>query len=110
MKIRNDNDWLKSDTNVFWGEIAPAVHVVQIYEEADVFLDTLAGFVVGGINAEECVIVIATEPHLAALENRLQIFGISIDEVIEEDRYIPLNAHDTLAKFMVNDWPDEMLF
>ena len=30
-------------SEVFWGEIAPCEHLVQIYEESGVFLDSLEG-------------------------------------------------------------------
>ena len=109
MKLANSN-WMRTETDIFWGEIAPCDHVVQIYENDNVFLDALSGFVGGGINAGECVIVIATAAHLDALENRLTSFGIKVDTLINDDRYIPLNAEATLEKFMVNGWPDEDLF
>jgi hypothetical protein len=110
MKLENGTDWQTSTNHVFWGEIAPCDHVVQIYENDTVFLDSLAGFVAGGITSDECVIVIATEAHINALENRLKTFRFHVDELIENDTYIPLNAEETLSKFMVNGWPDENLF
>src|ERR1700694_5996953 len=108
--LDNYNDWEQSRTDIFWGEIAPCDHVVQIYENDEVFLDALAGFVGGGINAGDCAIVIATEPHLKALYDRLSGYGVFVDALISEDRYIPLDAGKILAKFMVNGWPDETLF
>jgi len=30
--------------------------------------------------------------------------------ILSEERYIPLDAEETLSKFMVNNWPDEGLF
>src|SRR5687767_15949018 len=109
-KIDMHSDWQQSKADIFWGEIAPCDHVVQIYENDEVFLDTLAGFVGGGINAGDCCIVIATDGHLKALENRLTSYGIQVKNLITENRYIPLNAEETLAKFMVNNWPDANLF
>ena len=102
--------WNRASTDVFWGEIAPCDHVVQIYENDSVFLDALSGFVGGGINAGECVIVIATTGHLEALNTRLSNYGISVDTLISDDRYIPLDADEILSKFMVDNWPDEKLF
>lgn len=104
------DEWKRTSADIFWGEIAPCDHVVQIYENDGVFLDALAGFVGGGINAGECVIVIATANHLTALESRLSIYGIRIDTLKEDDRYIPLDAEETLSKFMVDGWPNEELF
>jgi hypothetical protein len=106
----NSSDWQTSTTDIFWAEIAPCDHVVQIYESDGVFLDALTGFVGGGINAGECVIVIATKSHLDAIESRLKSFGISVETLVNDDRYIPLIAEETLSKFMVNGWPDETLF
>lgn len=103
-------NWRQSKADVFWGEIAPCDHVIQIYENDGIFLDALAGFVGGGINSGECCIIIATDSHLAALEDRLSGYGIQVHDLISEKRYFPLNAEATLAKFMVNGWPDEDLF
>lgn len=102
--------WKLSSADIFWGEIAPCDHVVQIYETDNIFMAALAGFVGGGINAGDCCIVIATDPHLEALEHRLKTHGIHVDALINDDRYIPLKAEEILAKFMVNGWPDEALF
>ena len=102
--------WKKTGADIFWGEIAPCDHVVQIYENDGIFLDALTGFVGGGINGGECVIVIATENHLNALNSRLRDYGISIDTLINDDRYIPVEAEEVLSMFMVDEWPDEKLF
>jgi hypothetical protein len=111
MEVNNNHDgWKQAKADIFWGEIAPCDHVVQIYESDGIFLDALTGFVGGGINAGDSCIVIATKNHLKALENRLESYGVYIDALIDDNRYIPLNAEETLSKFMVNDWPDERLF
>jgi hypothetical protein len=110
MKSIQNHPWQETNTEVFWGEIAPCDHVVQIYENDQIFLDALAGFVGAGINAGDCCIVIATETHLAALHERLKVYAVRVDTLISDNRYIPLNAEDTLSKFMVNGWPDETLF
>src|SRR5215216_1001738 len=106
----NQNEWKKANADIFWGEIAPCDHVVQIYKNDGIFMDALAGFVGGGIKAGECVIVIATEAHRNALEQRLASYGIHVSSLIDDDSYIPLDAEETLSKFMVDGWPDETLF
>lgn len=105
-----DNGWEKSNLQVFWGEIAPCDHVVQIYENDKVFLDSLEGFVGSGFMEGESIIVIATSEHLKALESRLQNQGFDLYALTKEERYFGLDASDTLAKFMVNNWPDEKRF
>jgi DcmR-like sensory protein len=109
-KIDTNLDWQQSKANIFWGEIAPCDHVVQIYENDAIFLDALAGFVGGGINAGDCCIVIATDTHLQALETRLLQYGVHTQVLIANNSYIPLNAEELLSRFMVNGWPDEALF
>jgi NAD(P)H-hydrate repair Nnr-like enzyme with NAD(P)H-hydrate epimerase domain len=60
-------------SEIFWGEIAPCDHVLQIYEDDDIFLDALTGFVGGGINAGDAVIVIATATHLRGSPQQAQV-------------------------------------
>jgi hypothetical protein len=95
---------------VFWAEIAPCDHVVQIYESDEMFLDLLYGFVKDGIDADECVIVIATAVHLKSLNERLTGAGFDLSNIHVNNLYVPLDAEVALSKFMVNDWPDETLF
>jgi hypothetical protein len=104
------SDWSQTTSLAFWGEIAPCEHVVQIYENDEVFLDLLHGFVNGGVNVGECVIVIATSAHLTALNKRLEDSGHDVTDLVTRSAYMPLDADETLSKFMVNNWPDENLF
>jgi hypothetical protein len=106
----NKESWTETSSDIFWGEIAPCEHVVQIYENDEVFLDLLTGFVTGGIIANECVIVIATNSHLKGLEKCLSNLNYNVSDLISETRYVPLDAEQTLSKFMINGWPDENLF
>jgi hypothetical protein len=109
--LKNSNDgWAQSTNEVFWGEIAPCEHVVQIYENDESFIDLLSGFVTSGIIAGECAVVIATAAHLTALEERLVALEYSIPSLIAQAKYLPLDAEKTLSKFMVHNWPDEHLF
>lgn len=93
-RVRND---------IFWGEISPCEHLVQIYEDGGVFLDALEGFVAGGLRVGDGVITIATSERLMAL-------GVDLDAARARDQYISVDAEETLVKFMVNGWPDEVLF
>ncbi|HUQ70200.1 MAG TPA: MEDS domain-containing protein [Planctomycetaceae bacterium] len=96
--------------DVFWGEIAPSEHLVQFYSDDVAFLDSLEGFVAGGIKAGDAVIVIATPSHHDALEERLAAQGVDLDTAIARMEYFPLDAEITLSRFMVNGWPDEARF
>src|SRR5215213_4818273 len=90
----------------FWGEISPCQHLVQFYEADDVFMDTLLGFVAGGLSANESVIIIATPLHRRILDARLREIGLDPKTLRERDQYIALDAEETLESFMSDGWPD----
>jgi hypothetical protein len=95
---------------IFWGEASPCEHLVQFYEADDVFLDTLEGFVNGGLRSGDSVIVIATAAHRRVLEERLASAGCDVDEACSSDQYIALDAESTLELFMKAGWPDDERF
>jgi hypothetical protein len=99
-----------SDVSNFWGEIAPSEHIAQFYEDDAGLIDTLTGFVGGGLKAGDSTIVIATPRHLRSLEQSLASTDVDLVSAILEDRYIALDAEATLASFMVEGWPDEERF
>jgi hypothetical protein len=94
----------------FWAEIAPIEHIVQLYTSSDRFIESLERFVGNGIQQGEGVIVIATGAHICALNQRLTMRGFNIEAAILQHQYIPLDAEEILAKFIMNKWPDEKLF
>jgi hypothetical protein len=108
--MESTTNWQRCNMQTFWRDVAPCAHVVQIYEDPEVFLNLLEGFVAGGITVGDCVIVIAQADHLKALEERLQLHGYDLDALAARDQYMALDAEETLAKFMVDDWPDYHLF
>jgi hypothetical protein len=110
MPISSNSQWQLLDSEIFWGEIAPTEHVLQIYDSDVVFLNLLEGYVAGGIKAGDCVILIATGAHLNFLKERLYKEKYNIDALCADDQLILLDAEETLGRFMVNDWPDADLF
>ena len=109
-EISGINKQRGGEPDIFWGEIAPCDHILQIYENDIEFISTLEGFVSNGFRSEESVVVIATPEHLRALNQRLRDQGWDLFSLTLQDQYIPLSAEDTLAQFMINGWPDENLF
>src|SRR5581483_3947912 len=94
--------------HVFWGEIAPCDHLLQIYENDAEYLAALSRFVSDGFDKSESVVIIATAWHLSALEKRLGRFDLP--SLRARRQYVPLDAEETLAKFMVDGWPDARQF
>jgi len=104
------NNSLPHRTEIFWGEIAPCEHLVQLYGNDEDFLASLTEFVCGGLEAGEGLILIATPAHLQGLEAKLRARGFNLNAARERDQYISLDAKATLSKFMVHGWPEATLF
>jgi len=108
--MSSSSNFQPASSKVFWGEIAPCEHIAQFYADDGVLLDTLTGFVGGGLKAGETTIVIATADHLKALEQRLSNSGLDIAIARSNHQYIDMLAEEALDKFMVAHWPDDQLF
>src|SRR5687767_15184672 len=99
------------NTDIFWGELAPCEHLVQLYEDDDIFLDTLESYVYNGLNAGEAVVVIATTRHAKQISERLRARGVDIGKERRDRRFILLNAESTLHSFVDDDgWPNDDKF
>ena len=85
-------------------------HVVQIYKNDIVLIESLSGFVAEGFRSGETSIIIATATHLELLQARLKEDKFDIEDLQQKGLYIPLDASDLLSTFMVNGWPDETKF
>lgn len=90
--------------------LGPCGHLVQFYSESTRLLDSLENFISSGLDAGEAVVVIATPPHLHALEARLQGRGIDLVAARNENRYLPFGAQDAMNRFIDNAWPDTERF
>jgi hypothetical protein len=104
------DEWKESEVEVFWGEVAPCDHVVQIYEDDEAFLGTLTEFALHGFKNGDGVIIIATKEHLQSLGTRIKKGGYDVEDLLRIDQYVPVEASEMLSRFMVNGWPDEVLF
>jgi hypothetical protein len=100
----------KRGFDAFWAELSPCTHAVQIYDSDSEFLDNLAEFVAGGLVKGEAAVVIATPLHRYALHSRLAANGFDLEAAIRTNQLILLDAEETIAKFIVNDWPQDHLF
>ena len=94
----------------FWAELKPCDHMVEMYEAEGDFLVSLEQYVRGGLAAGDSVVLIATPAHLDALDQRLAQGGVELGSIRKSDRFIELDAEETLAQFMVDGWPDEQRF
>jgi len=85
-------------------------HHVQFYSEDSALLDDLSPFVGGAISSGGSAVVIATPAHLQGLADQLLALGIDIKAATAQSRFVALDAEETLAKFMLEGWPDTSRF
>jgi signal transduction histidine kinase len=85
-------------------------HTAQFYRDDTFLLDELCRFLGTSLLAGDAAIMIATKAHRDGLAHRFQSRGFDTVKAVEQGRYITLDASETLARFMVNGWPDAALF
>src|SRR5687767_3323426 len=84
-----------------WSEMGEREHFVQFYENDTFLVQSLSAFVAAGLRAGEAAIVIATPAHREALEKELQSQGLDLAALRACEQYFPLDATETLSRFMV---------
>ncbi|MBQ5941635.1 MEDS domain-containing protein [Massilia sp. AB1] len=86
-------------------------HFVRFYHDDAVLLTEVADFLDRGLRGGGSAIVIATQEHLDTLRQQLMGFGsLKGQPAWFPGELIMLDAAGTLARFMVDGWPDEGLF
>jgi hypothetical protein len=93
-----------------WREATVTDHFVQFYRHDSHLIDEVAGFLAAGLRSVEGGVMIATQAHRQAIEERLEAEGIDLAAARARKQYVPLDAEEMLARFMVNRVPDEALF
>ena len=93
-----------------WSEAGPRAHTVQFYGEDISLLKELSCFIGAALMAGDAAVVIATKAHRDGLTQRLQSLGFDTAQAFEQARYVPLDAAETLEKFMLDGMPDAALF
>jgi DNA-binding NarL/FixJ family response regulator len=86
------------------------IHEVAFHQDDASFVNDFAGFIEAALKASNPVIVLATESHRDGIVQRLEAHGWDITAAVQEGWYISLDTNETLATFMVNDWPDPARF
>jgi PAS domain S-box-containing protein len=83
------------------GKHGDSGHFVRFYDDGDVMLDEVAGFLVQAVRACGKGIVIATQDHIDVLRRRLGPAAVQVAW---------MDADAVLAQFMVDGWPDPARF
>lgn len=85
-------------------------HVVQLYRDDRFLVEAVALFAGVGIGKGEAIVLIATAPHLEAIEQRLKALGFDVEALKMWGQLTALDAARLLSGFMVNGAPDAALF
>ncbi|MGD0119884.1 MAG: ATP-binding protein [Candidatus Binatus sp.] len=93
-----------------WNTATPHSHLVQFYEDDAFLIDSLGQWFSDGLNAGDTCVYIGTEAHRISLEKSLRDQGFVLDALRVEGRLISLEASEVLSSFVVDEWPDEVLF
>lgn len=73
-------------------------HVVQFYESDAYIVEAVVAFIGAALRLGDAGIVIATEPHRAAIEERLRSDGLDLDAARAAGYYVARDAAETLAQ------------
>jgi signal transduction histidine kinase len=85
-------------------------HKVQFYHNDAFLLDQLGQFIHPAIASGGSVLLIATKAHRDALFAQLRECATDFALAVAQERFLLLDADETLAKFMVNGQPDGARF
>lgn len=99
-----------AETLQTWHDSDQQAHVVQFYENDAYLADEVGRFIGMALGAGDAAIVIATKTHREQIEKRLEARGLDVARAAAEGRYFPLDAAETLAKFMTAGMPDSKRF
>jgi CheY-like chemotaxis protein len=98
------------DCNVPFNDHSAAIkhcHEVSFFADDAAVVDRYARFIASALNSGSVVISVTTEAHQISVVQRLATDGVDLAAAIEQGRYIPVDAADTLSRLLtVNDMPD----
>jgi signal transduction histidine kinase len=86
------------------------IHSVLFYEQDSFLLDSLTSLLGKVLVAGDVAYVVATPAHREGLAQRLKARGLDLEAIAAAGRYCALDAAETLAGFMVQGEPNELLF
>ena len=81
-------------------------HEVEFYRDDAGFVYQFARLTKTVLGVGNAVVLLATEPHRKAILQKLRSDSIDVDTILEQGRFILLDAGETLSKIMVADLPD----
>ncbi len=93
-----------------WADMTCEDHFVQFYAEDRDLVDTVADYVTHGLRFGDTCIVAATSEHNEAIKRKIGAIDPEVQLEMAIGQFIALDAHETLAKFMVDGMPSQEKF
>jgi signal transduction histidine kinase len=93
-----------------WSQHGDHQHGVQFYSQDKFLIEELSEYIGNALRAGDAAIVVATEQHRSALLPWLTAQGLDIAVLLEEGRFVAMDAEQTLATFMSDGWSNEERF
>ncbi|HXM97430.1 MAG TPA: PAS domain S-box protein [Candidatus Dormibacteraeota bacterium] len=103
--VSPDSSQREPGSGTFAGE-----HLVYFYQKTDSLLDALCDYVGSALRGDRAAIVVGTKPHLEGLNERLEARGVDLASARTNNRYVELDAAETLAKITAGGMPDAARF
>lgn len=72
-------------------------HQIEFYEGDSSFVDGFATTIEAALRTGDAMVVIASESHLASIQQRLRSDGVDVDAAVERKSYIPLELADSFS-------------
>lgn len=93
-----------------WKGLGHSRHFVQFYDDDAVLLDSICGYVGGGLLGGCGCIVIATAQHLRGISERLSARGFDIESATGWGQLVTLDADEVLPQLMIDGQVSEARF
>ena len=85
-------------------------HAVRFYEDSNSLCRIVSGFIAEGLARDQPALIVATRPHIDGIEHNLRAAAIDLETLKKKGDLLLLDAHQTLATFMVSGLPDPDFF
>jgi anti-sigma regulatory factor (Ser/Thr protein kinase) len=80
-------------------------HACAFYDRDQDIVDQVVRFVGDGLDAGEPAVIIVTPEHRVSIDQGLTKRGLDLVTLVDEGRYVPLDARETLNLFMADGSP-----
>jgi signal transduction histidine kinase/ActR/RegA family two-component response regulator len=85
-------------------------HLVQFYEDDSYLVESVSGLLGKSLGEGDGAVIIATQPHREAIEERLRTRGLDLAVLRDQGRFVVLDASETLAKISLDEYPNARRF